>query len=83
MKNRKLDYKILECYANEVERINVLLDQLEGKRVYELSYEKEDDSLADVAKKLRKNVFGLLDKIQGGESGNVERLEEILNMIRY
>lgn len=83
MEKRKLEYEITECYSNELNGINTLFEKLENGRVYELSRNREDDSLAASTRQLKRMVDELLKKIQGGKAGNAERLEEILKIIRY
>lgn len=83
MRKQKLDYEISDCYSNELDKINMMFEQLEHGQIYELSHERTDASLAANTKQLRKMIYDLLGKIQGGEEGNAERLEDILKMIRY
>lgn len=83
MGKKKLDYEIVDCYSNELKRINHKFEQLEKGQIYEFTHTITDDSLAANAKDLRKMVYELLSKIQCGEDGNSEKLGEILKMIRY
>lgn len=83
MNKSKLDYQITECYSNEIKQINNKLEQLEQGRIYELSKVKTDGFLATNIKQLRKMLIDLAHKIQNGEDGSSEKLEQIINMIRY
>lgn len=83
MNKNKLDYQITECYSNEIKKINHKLEQLEEGRIYELTKVKTDGMLATNVKQLRMMLIDMVCKIQGGEDGSSEKLEEIIKMIRY
>lgn len=81
MTERKLDYKIAKEYSHELNDISNKLNQLERKRVYELSGVQMDGYLATNIQQLRKMINELLSKIQNGEDGIDTELAEIMKSI--
>lgn len=83
MSKSKLDYKISSCYSHELNEISNKLNQMERGRIYELSRAQMDGYLATNVAQLRKMIAELLHKIQNGEDGTAEELDEIMESIKF
>lgn len=81
MQKEKLGYKISDCYNYELNEIGNKLNQLECGRVYELSGAQMDGYLATNIDQLRKMISKLLWKIENGEDGTDEELDEIMKNV--
>lgn len=81
MSEQKLGYEILKRYSHEYTNIQNKLEQLEKRRVYELSEVPMDGYLATNIGQLRKMIDELLDKIQNDEDSFSERVSEMMNRI--
>jgi hypothetical protein len=63
---------VLNRYSSEINKINDKLNQLENKRIYELSHAGMDGSLPHNISQLRDMITKLLNKIEQGEKSDSE-----------
>ncbi|KRF63387.1 hypothetical protein ASG99_04470 [Bacillus sp. Soil768D1] len=68
---------IKERFTRELSEINYILTSLENNRVMELNGVNIDGSLGHNARKLRKEIAGLLYKIEYGKDSVSEELGNI------
>ena len=76
MENKKID--IANDYSRELTEISYILNNLEGGRIYEKTGWTQDGYLATNIQKLRKEITGLLIKVQNGDEADKKRIRKAL-----
>ncbi|NBI08076.1 hypothetical protein [Senegalia massiliensis] len=77
MTNKKID--IIKKYSHELNNIENIMIHLENGNIYELTKYNQDGYLYTNIKKLREEIYDLINKIEYGKNGFKEKAAKMID----